>query len=114
MTNADANVSESSHDVSVSQYRAPESWNRAGRLVEYASRGWMYLELDNPALPRSGQLFERVLDRCGDVEPPRSLGVFACPHSALTFAIECMALPDTPPRSCGTARRTSRVSAFEG
>lgn len=90
MTNADANVPESSHDASVSRYRARESWNRAVRLVDYASREWMYLELDNPVLPRSGQLFERVLDRCGDVEQPRSLGVFACPSSALTFAIECL------------------------
>lgn len=114
MTNADAYVSESSHDVSVSQCRARESWSRAGRLVEYASRGWMYLELDNPALPRSGQLFERVLDRCGDVEPPRSLGVFACPHSALSFAIECLAPLDTPPSLLRDRRRTSRVSAFEG
>lgn len=90
MKSAEAETPEISHDVSVSQCRAT-SWNRAGRLVEYASRGWMYLELDNPVLPRSGQLFERVLDRRGDVEPSRSLGVFACPNAALTFAIECLA-----------------------
>ena len=74
----------------------------------------MYLELDNPVLPRSGELFERVLDRRGDVEPSRCLGTFACPNAALTFAIECLAPVGTPPSLLRNSATDETCGSCEG